>query len=295
MSELVNINGELFAPAEARISVFDRGFLLADSVYEVIRTYRAIPFMLEQHLQRLRKSAEGLAMRAIVDGLPLADEVRRTVAAAGLPESYIRVIVTRGAGLIGLDPRLAGAPTMVIIVTELRSYPDEMYQRGVNVALVGAEQRLRGAGGSAIKAGNYLLNMMALHDALRRGAEDGVMVGPDGYLTEGTTSNVFAVIDGRLVTPPLAAGILAGITRSLVLQLAAHAHVHVVEEEIEASKLFAAAEAFLTSTIREVLPVSSCDGRPIGSVVPGPMTRLLANALRRMVQMPLRYPDAELS
>ena len=280
MTTIISVNGRV-GPETAVIPVLDRGFLYGDSVYEVLRTYRGEPFALEPHLGRLQRSADLLEIRLPVPLATLVAEMRAALAEAQNPESYLRVIVTRGAGPIGLDPELAVEPSRVIIVTELHELPSELYQRGAAIALVAVGRSGGGGVPAGAKSGNYLVNIMALRAARRRGAHEAVMVDASGCLTEGTSSNVFAVREGRLSTPPLSAGILSGITRGKVMELARDEELTVEERDLRPGDLTLADEVFLTSTLREVLPVTEIDGQPVQGGAPGPVTRRLAELYRQ--------------
>jgi branched-chain amino acid aminotransferase len=280
LTTIISVNGRV-GPETAVIPVLDRGFLYGDSVYEVVRTYRGEPFALEPHLGRLQRSADLLEIRLPVPLATLVAEMRAALAEARNPESYVRVIVTRGAGPIGLDPELAVEPSRVIIVTELHELPPELNQRGAAIALVGVGRSGGGGVPAGAKSGNYLVNIMALSAARRRGAHEAVMVDASGCLTEGTSSNVFAVREGRLSTPPLSAGILSGITRGKVLELAREEGLTVEERDLRPGDLTLADEVFLTSTLREVLPVTEIDGQPVKDGEPGPVTRRLAELYRQ--------------
>jgi len=285
MARMVNIDGTLTEAEHARIPVFDRGFLYGDSVYEVVRTYKGRPFELQAHLRRLRSSAALLALALPWTDEELAAEIGRTVAAAGNAESYVRLIVTRGAGEIGLDPGLAEAPCRIIIVQELETPGPEVYEHGVEVALVGVRRNLREAVDPAAKTGNYLNNVLALRQARAWGAWEAIMLDHEGRLTEASTANLFLARDGELLTPPLHVGLLEGVTRRGVVRLAAELGVSCREAVLWPEDLYAAQEAFLTSTTRELVPVvrvrDSDRARAVGSGRPGPLTLRLLRAFRR--------------
>jgi branched-chain amino acid aminotransferase len=276
----ISINGTIYDEAGARISVLDRGFLYGDSIYEVIRTYDAIPFALREHLTRLERSAALLHIDLPVDTTSLADEIRATVAAARNKESYIRVIVTRGAGPINLDPAMAERPGRVIIVTPFTPHPDELYHRGAKICLVPAGRLSGGAVPLGAKSGNYLVNIMALRVARQQDAHEAVMLDGEGRVAEGASSNVFAVIDEVLRTPPLSVGILEGITRHKVIALAREMDLEVREAELRPDHLSTASEVFLTSTLREVLPVTTVDDWTVGSGSVGPVSKELLRRYR---------------
>jgi branched-chain amino acid aminotransferase len=283
MSIRVHVDGHICLPEDAKISVFDRGFLYGDSVYETIGTVRGRLFALSDHLDRLERSARSLGLR-----LPPRSEIEQaihdTVAAAGNPESRVRVMVTRGAGKLDLDPASAGEPRLVVIAGPLGGPTAEMYERGVAVAIVSVTRNLPGAIDPAIKSGNYLNNVMALSEARRRpGVHEAILLAAGGSVAEGASSNVFLVEGGELLTPALSVGILDGITRGKVLALAREAGITCRELEfISPDQLRDADEVFLTSAARGVLPVTAVDGRPVSDGNPGPVTRRILAAYGRL-------------
>ncbi len=274
MSTRVLIDDGIFDETTASISVFDRGFLYGDSVYEVTRTAAGRPVDLERHLVRLERSAAAILLPTPPRPQVIA-AVDRTLAAAGNADSYIRIIVTRGSGEIGLDPALAVAPRLIVIVRPLHLPPPELYRDGCAVALVGVRRNLRRAVDPAVKSGNYLNNILALAEAKRGGAHEAIMCNAEGHVVEGSTSNVFVVKGGVVRTPVLEDGLLDGITRGRVIELCAAAGFPVEETHLLPGDLGGADEAFLTSSIRGVLPITRVDGAPVGSGRPGPVTREL--------------------
>ena len=278
---VVNINGVLFDKDSARVSVFDRGFLYGDSIYEVLRTYGGNVFDFDGHADRLWESAEALGMPLSWDRKQLRTELARTLDAAGNDESYIRVVVTRGAGEIGLDPALAVGQQTLIVIKPLTLPTADFYARGISAIVPRVRRNLRDALDPAIKSGNYLNNILALHEAIRAGAQDAIMLDHRGLVTEGTTANVWIGRNGRLVTPPLSVGILAGITRRHVLRLAPEGGLTAEEADFDASALRAADEIFFTSSIKEIVPVTRLDGRAVGGGTPGPLTRRVSEIFQR--------------
>lgn len=275
MATLVSLDGQLVPPNEASISVFDRGFLYGDSVYEVLRTYRGVPFALESHLERLTGSAHRIGMTLPVETSRLGAEIHAVHAASGNPDSYLRIVVTRGSGRIGLDPALAVEPRRIVIAEDVETMkpPPKAYQEGVEIALVGVRKNLRSAIDPQAKTGNYLNSVMALREARQSGAYEAVMLDHRGAITEGSSSNIFLVIGGLLFTPPVEAGILKGVTRSVVLEVAAQAGLRALQIPLDESALEEADEVFITSSVREVVPVVRINGRAIRSGQPGPITR----------------------
>jgi branched-chain amino acid aminotransferase len=284
---VVNLNGVLVGPDQAKVSVFDRGFLYGDSVYEVIRTYRRQPFELELHLARLRRSASRLALSLPWDEVRSRREILRTLAATAIaapdPEAApwndgelsLRVIMTRGAGDLGLDPALAVDPVAIVIAGPLRAPPLWAYREGVSCRIVGVRHDAPEAADTTAKTGAHLSNVLALAEARRAGAHEALLLDRDGLVTEGASSNVFAVRGGRLDTPPLAIGILEGVTRGIVIAIARAAGIEVREAPLRPEELAAADELFITSTAREILPVTSLDGAAAGSGEVGAMTTRL--------------------
>ena len=282
MSTKITIDGSVFTEESARISVLDRGFLYGDSIYEVVRTYGGRPFALDEHLRRLQRSAELLGIKLPVTLEALAAEIQATLDAAANAESYVRLIVTRGSGPINLAPGAAESPCRVIIVAPLVPLPDALYDEGASICLVPAGRLSGGAVPSGAKSGNYLVNVMALGSARRRGAHEAVLLDAEGRVAEGASSNIFALTGRRLHTPALSVGILEGITRHKVIELAREVGLEVEECEILPDELKRADELFLTSTLREVLPVVRVDGDVVGDGSPGPMTRELRRLYRRL-------------
>lgn len=283
MGTLVNMNGELVAPEDAKVSVFDRGFLFGDSVYETVRTYQGRPFLMDRHLGRLARSAERLWLAIPGGTAGVEQELLRTLEAAGNEESYLRIIITRGsrAGFVNLDMETAGAETMVLIVRPFTGFEPSCYEQGVEVSVVGVLRTGRQSLDPKIKSGNYLNNIIALHEASRQGSFECLMPNRDGDLTEGSSSNVFLIRNGVIRTPSLDCGLLDGITRSFVIDLARQAGFEVREDRLGREDLFEADEVFLTSSLKEVMPVKSVNGQPVGAGVPGPITLDLLDRYRR--------------
>jgi len=269
----VNIDGEVFNdPSEARIPVLDRGFLYGDSIYEVLRTYRGVLFAVEEHFERMDRSASALALTIPLSREDLLLRINDTMKAAGNTESYVRIIITRGAGEIGLDPGLADRPRVIILAKELTLPPSWRSGQGISVKITGIRRNYVGALNPAIKSGNYLNNILAMAEARAAGEDDAIMLDFKGRVTEGTTSNVFAVIDSKLCTPPLEVGILEGVTRKLLVKLSRNHGIEVDEKHISAEDLKRAEEIFFASTLKEVLPIVRLDGKTVGSGKPGSVT-----------------------
>lgn len=277
---LVYIDGERFAPEAARVSVYDRGFLYGDSVFETIRTYAGRLFALEEHMERLAESAAKIYIDLPVPLAQIQEETLAAVEAAGNDESYCRIMLTRGTGPVGLDTSLAEGPCRVTFVQPLRMPPEAHYREGVTAACV-ETVRASDAADNA-KLGNYLASLLALRKARDAGADEALILS-QGRLVEGTTSNLFVVRGAQLLTPPLTAGILAGITRREVIAAARDEGLEVLEEALPPDEVVAADECFHTSSIRELVPIVAIDGRPVGEGKPGPTTRRLHRAFRRRV------------
>jgi len=271
----VFIDGAVHPPEEAKVSVLDRGFLYGDSVYETIGTFYGRLFAARDHLDRLERSARRIGMR-VPPRAEIEKAIGETVAAAGNPETRVRVILTRGVGKLDLDPASADDSRLVVIAFPLGAPTKEMFDKGVAVAIVSITRNNPRAIDPAVKSGNYLNNVLALGEARRRsGAYEAILCAADGSVAEGASSNVFTVSGGVVRTPPLETGILDGITRGKVLELC-HAHeIRVREERLVPDDLRGADEVFITSATRAVLPVVRVDGQPIGGGVPGPVTRRL--------------------
>jgi branched-chain amino acid aminotransferase len=280
-------------PADANVSVFDRGFLYGDSVYETMRTAGGRPVAFGRHLERLHKSAEGIGLRLPFADAELAELVAQTHAASGNDESYVRIVVTRGRGTgpLMLDTRGATHPTLVVVVQDLVVPPPPTYERGISVVIVS----LTKTGGSldpALKTGNYLGNILATREAITKGAEDAILCNAAGDIAEGATSNVFVYDNGQLRTPSLDAGLLAGITREIVCRLARDLGYPVIEQAVSPAELRGAEEVFLTSSIRGVMPVAIVDEQTIGRGREGPVTHAIRLAYEAYLARLAAHPVA---
>lgn len=282
----INLNGDV--TQEASISVLDHGFLFGDSVYEVVVTHKGVPCFMEAHLKRLRNSAAGLCLTIPWTDEFLIREINRTIKEAGNEESYVRIIVTRGEGDIDIDPTTCSSPSFIILVNQVHIYPPVQYEKGINIALVSVIRNAKDAVNPGIKTGNYLNNVLAKLEANRKGAQDALMLNNQGHLTECTTSNFFFVSEGRVLTPSLDCGILAGITRVRVLELAEENGILVEEGEWPPEILEKAEEAFITGTVKKVMPVSHLDGHPVGDGMPGPVTRRLMRLYETMLDQEIK-------
>jgi branched-chain amino acid aminotransferase len=288
MAATVNVNGRVFDQEHAVISVFDHGFLYGEGVYETLRTYNGEPFLFDRHVRRLHASAGMLALAVPLTTADLEARVRETLRGGGFreggPEAYIRILVTRGIGDLTYDPAATPHPSIVVIVKPHVDVPAEAYTRGVKASLVSVVRNHPGTVNPLIKSNNLLNSALAMQEAVRQGAFEGIMRNYRGELAECSTANIFVVKDGAALTPPLDAGLLPGITRGFLFEIGADIGVPVREQVLKDGDLFGADEAFLTSTTREVLPIVQVDERTIGSGAPGPITRALLDAFRARAQ-----------
>jgi branched-chain amino acid aminotransferase len=280
MGVFASVNGSVVPAAEARVSVLDNGFTFGDAVYETLRTYGGRPFELRRHLTRLRASAARLGFGIPPDDVELGRQLGALLERAGNPESYIRLIVSRGVGDISYHFDRVAGPTIVMVVKPLEPFPDASYLDGIEVAVVEIRRNHPSALDPAIKSCNLLNNILAVREAQARGAEEALLLNDRGELAEGSSTNLFVVKDGSVRTPPLAAGILAGITRDVLFGLFQEQHLPFREEPILLETLRSADEAFVTSSTREAMPIRTVDGRPVGDGRPGPVTRKIIAAFR---------------
>ena len=283
----VYVDGKLYPKEKASISVFDHGLLYGDGVFEGIRSYGGRVFKLDEHLERLRDSAHAimLEMPMSLNGLKKAIlDTLRANRLNGLRDAYIRLIVTRGKGDLGLDPRKCPKPSTIIITDKITLYPRKSYTKGLDVMTVATRRNLPEALNPRIKSLNYLNNILAKIEANNYGVLEAIMLNADGYVAECTGDNVFMVSDGALVTPPTHIGALGGITRNTVIELARDMRLPCAEKTFTRYELYTADEAFLTGTAAEIIPVSTVDSRPIGTGRPGPITGKLIEKFRELTR-----------
>jgi len=290
MPGAVFVNGKITTEADATVPVFDHGFLYGEGVYEVCRTYHGQPFLLDRHLTRLRASAGLIALPVPYDDTIFLDRIAETMEAAGLlpwkpgaQDAYVRLLLTRGVGELTYDPAACKTPTLVIIARPHVAPAAAVYEEGVNVAIVPIQRNAPEALNPLIKSNNLLNNALAMQRALSQGGFEAVMRNHLGELAECSQSNLFVVRDGQVLTPPLRAGLLAGITRQLVLEICRTERIPFEERSLHDEELFGADEAFLTSSTREIVPIVRVDGKPIGTGRPGPLTARLREAFRARV------------
>jgi branched-chain amino acid aminotransferase len=283
MAATVNVNGRISSQRDAVISVFDHGFLYGEGIYETLRTYNRRPFLFDRHLRRLRRSAEMIALRVPFTSEQLATEIDRTLAAAAFHgEGYIRVLVTRGVGELSYALSATPEPTVVVIVKPHTDPATEAYANGVRVVIVDIVRNHPASVNPMIKSNNLMNSALAMQEALGRGAFEGVMRNYRGELTECTTANLFIVRSGVALTPPLAAGLLPGITREFLFEIGRDVGIEVREATLRDEDLLGADEAFLTNTTSELVPITTVDERTIGSGTPGPVTVRLLKEFRRI-------------
>lgn len=280
---MIYFNGSFVPEEEARVSIFDRGFLYGDGLFETMRAYRGKVFRLDLHLQRLFHSAKIISLSIPKTLKELEEAVYGTLKENNLKDAYLRLTVSRGEGERGLDLPLSPRPNIIIVAKPLSPYPKCWYEEGLRAVVVRV-RREKGSRLSGIKSLNYLPNILAKVEAKEKGADEGIMLNRDGYLTEATVSNIFLISQGRLLTPSLESGALPGITRKAVIELAPTLRLEVSEREIKLSELMEAEEAFLTNSLRGVVPLTQVNGRPIGQGRPGKITRAITQAYSRAVE-----------
>jgi len=274
----IYIDGRYFDEGSAKVSVFDHGLLYGDGVFEGIRAYSGRVFKLREHIDRLFQSAKAILLTIPVTPEELMAAVVETCRKNKVRDGYIRLVVTRGVGTLGLNPNKCGRPSIIIIAGKIQLYPPEFYQKGLTIVTVPTTRNLHSALNPAIKSLNYLNNILAKIEANNAGCEEAIMLNAEGYVAECTGDNLFLVKGRRLLTPPLSAGALYGITRGTVMELAEAAGLQVSEPNLTRYDVFNADECFLTGTGAELVPVVKVDGRLIGDGTPGPVTRDLERA-----------------
>lgn len=283
------MNGRITNAASATISVFDHGFLYGEGVYETLRTYDRVPFLFDRHMRRLRQSSALMALPVPFDDRQLLADIEQTMAAhAGLVEAYIRVLLTRGVGELTYNPAATPAPTTVIIVKPFPAPPERTFTEGIALSLVSIRRNHPLALNPMIKSNNLINNALAMQEALRTGADEALMRNQAGDLVECSQSNFFIVRDGALLTPPLTAGLLPGITREYVMEVASGLGLPAREQRLTPDDLRSADEAFITGTTREVTPVVKVDALTIGDGRPGPIAKQLLQTFRETVSAGLR-------
>ena len=284
MTRKVYLNGELIPREAARISVFDHGLLYGDGVFEGIRAYGGKVFKLAEHVARLYDSARAIRLEIPLEPARMSAAVEETLRANDLTDAYVRVVVTRGVGTLGLDPDKCSHPQVIIIADSIVLYPEELYRRGLDIVTVSTIRNHPAALNPRIKSLNYLNNILAKIEGKNAGVLEALMLNAQGLVAECTGDNIFIVTRGGLRTPPVTAGILEGITRNTVIDLACEAGYAVREEDLTLYDLYTAEECFLTGTAAEVIAVVKVDGRTIGAGEPGPVTRDLLGRFRALTR-----------
>ncbi|MGY8769865.1 MAG: branched-chain-amino-acid transaminase [Pirellulales bacterium] len=273
MSSHIYINGEYFSKEKAVVSVFDHGLLYGDGIFEGLRVYGNKVFRLNDHIKRLYDSAKAICLRIPVSFEEMEAAVIKTVAKNGLENAYVRLIVTRGAGTLGLDPARTDNPQVIIIVDKIALYPDEYYENGLDIITSSTIRNHPGALSPRIKSLNYLNNILAKMECTQAGCLEALMLNHKGEVAECTADNIFIVRNGKLLTPPTDAGILEGVTREAVMDLAIAAGIPFAEQALTRHDVYVADECFMTGTAAEVIAVVRIDNRKIGDGRPGPITR----------------------
>jgi branched-chain amino acid aminotransferase len=281
----VYIDGKYHGERDAKISVFDHGLLYGDGIFEGIRAYNGRVFKLKEHLDRLYCSAKALLLQIPMTHAELTRAVVETCRLNRIRNGYVRLLVTRGIGTLGLNPNRCQRPSVIIIAGTIQLYPPALYEQGMEIVTVPTVRNLHSAVNPAIKSLNYLNNILAKIEANIAGVEEAIMLNAEGYVAECTGDNLFIVRAGQLLTPPLSAGALYGITRGTVMDLAREAGVTVTETNLTRYDVFNADECFLTGTGAEIVPVVKVDGRVIGTGKPGPLTRLLEEKYHALTQV----------
>jgi branched-chain amino acid aminotransferase len=281
---LIYLNGELVPKEKAKISVYDHGLLYGDGVFEGIRAYNGKVFRLAQHLERLYHSAEAITLKIPLAKEEMTEAVLKTLQINKLKDAYIRLVVTRGTGDLGLDPRKCARPVVFIIADKIKLYPEELYQSGLEVIVTKTKRNIKEALSPEIKSLNYLNNILARIEVNEAGMAEGIMTNVEGYVAEATADNIFIVKGKEVLTPPTRMGALRGITRDTVLEIAASSGMKTGEEPFTVNQLYAADECFLTGTAAEVIPVVKVDGRNIGNGKPGTVTLQLREEFNKLTR-----------
>jgi branched-chain amino acid aminotransferase len=276
----IYLNGKLVPKQKAVVSVFDHGLLYGDGIFEGIRAYNGRVFLLEEHIERLYLSAKAICLTIPLTPAEMAAAVVKTCKANGIRDGYVRLMVTRGEGELGLNPYLCEKAQVIVIASSIQLYPPELYEKGMPVVTVGTIRNHPEAVNPRIKSLNYLNNVLAKIEAINAGVKECILLNPQGFVAEASGDNIFAVRHRKLVTPPAWCGALEGITRNCVMRLAREAGYEVAEGVLNRYDLHTADEVFLTGTAAEIIGVSEIDRRQIGDGKPGPVTRELTGLFR---------------
>ncbi|MFL2484540.1 MAG: branched-chain-amino-acid transaminase [Verrucomicrobia bacterium] len=279
----IYIDGEYFDKKNAKISVFDHGLLYGDGIFEGIRFYEGRVFKLKEHIQRLFISAKAILLEIEMTQDEMEEAVCETIRKNGLTDGYVRLLVTRGVGTLGLSPFACDKSTVIIIADSISLYPDEKYKEGLKLITCSTRRTAPAALSPSVKSLNYLNNVMAKVEAIFADAEEGLMLNEQGFVAECTGDNIFVVRDGKIKTPPSSAGALPGITREVIFQIAENLGVGIEESQMTRYDIYAADECFLTGTAAEVIAAVSLDRRLIGNGKPGPITEKFIESFRNIV------------
>ena len=279
----IYIDGEYFDKKNAKISVFDHGLLYGDGIFEGIRFYEGRVFKLKEHIQRLFISAKAILLEIEMTQDEMEEAVCETIRKNGLTDGYVRLLVTRGVGTLGLSPFVCDKSTVIIIADSISLYPDEKYKEGLKLITCSTRRTAPAALSPSVKSLNYLNNVMAKVEAIFADAEEGLMLNEQGFVAECTGDNIFVVRDGKIKTPPSSAGALPGITREVIFDIAGNLGVAIEESQMTRYDIYAADECFLTGTAAEVIAAVSLDRRLIGNGKPGPITEKFIESFRKIV------------
>jgi len=284
MSLKVYIDGEYYDKENAKVSVYDHGLLYGDGVFEGIRAYGGTVWRFDEHINRLYESAQAIALAIPLSRDEFKAVILRTLEINGLQDAYIRPVVTRGVGYLGLDPARVFNPSVIVIADQISLFPEEHYEQGLHLVTVSTVRNHPMALSPRVKSCNYLNNILAKVEAKNAGALEALMLNVDGQVSECTGENIFIVRDGALFTPPLSAGILEGVTRGVVFEIAAEKGVPCTETSLFRHDLYNADECFMCGTAVEICPVSKLDGRAIGTGLPGPVTKAFRARFQEMTR-----------
>jgi branched-chain amino acid aminotransferase len=281
----IYVDGKFYDKEEAKVSVFDHGLLYGDGVFEGIRAYDGLIFKCKEHIDRLYQSATAIMLDIPMKKEEMTDAVKKTLRENGMKDAYIRLVVTRGIGDLGLDPRKCTKPTVFIITDKIKLYPQEFYEKGLEIVTISTQRNIHESVNPQIKSLNYLNNILAKVEAINAGVEEAVMLNSEGYVSECTGDNIFIVKDGVLMTPPIHSGVLRGVTRGAVIDIAHLKEIPIHEEVLTRYDLFNADEMFLTGTAAEIIPVVKLDRRKIGDGKPGKMTNKLITEFHKLTKV----------
>ena len=278
----IYIDGEFYEKENAKISVFDHGLRYGDGVFEGIRFYNGRVFRLEEHIDRLYDSSHAICLKVGLDKQTLTEALLQTIRLNELRDGYVRLVVTRGCGDLGLNPALCPRATVFIIASKITLYSEEKYEKGLEVVTCATRRIPHGALSPMVKSLNYLNNVMAKIEAQHAGAGEGLMLNEQGFVSECTGDNIFTVKKGIIYTPPISSGALSGVTRNVVFEMASELGITILEPNMTRYDIFTADECFLTGTAAEIIPAVKLDTRAIGSGTPGPLTRKLIARFREL-------------